>query len=129
MQRGLRKTRESLVEGVATLLVGRKEIDDELLDELESQLLQADLGIEVTTRVMKAVSQKLGYGQPRRCQCPVHGCSGMNWKPILTPLDTPFVPATDSGPCVILVVGVNGVGKTNDHSKDGQAAFSARVSG
>ena len=116
MQRGLRKTRESLVEGVATLLVGRKEIDDELLDELESQLLQADLGIEVTTRVMKAVSQKLGYGQLDDANA-LFRVLRQELEAILTPLDAPFVPRVDSGPCVILVVGVNGVGKTTTIAK------------
>ncbi|MCY4472377.1 MAG: signal recognition particle-docking protein FtsY [Kistimonas sp.] len=116
MRGGLRRTSASLAGGVAALLVGKKEIDDELLEDLESQLLQADLGVEVTTRVMKAVSQQLSYRELDDADA-LFRVLKKELKAILAPLDSPLVLNGGEGPCVILVVGVNGVGKTTTIAK------------
>jgi fused signal recognition particle receptor len=48
LRKGLSKTGQALTEGMATLVMGRKAIDDELLEELETRLLMADVGVEAT---------------------------------------------------------------------------------
>jgi fused signal recognition particle receptor len=54
LKRGLGRTSDNLVAGLGTLFLGRKTIDDELLEELETQLLMADVGIEATRDIIDA---------------------------------------------------------------------------
>jgi len=54
LKQGLSRTSSKLTEGFASLILGRKNIDDDLLEELETQLLTADLGVEATTRIITA---------------------------------------------------------------------------
>ena len=54
MKTGLTKSRKNLAEGMANILIGGKEIDDELLEEVEDQLLVADIGVDATNKIIKA---------------------------------------------------------------------------
>ena len=62
IKKGLSRTSSQLVEGIASVVLGKKHIDDELLEELETQLLMADVGIDATTQIIdkltKAVERK-----------------------------------------------------------------------
>ena len=59
MRAGLSKTSANLGEGMANLFLGEKEIDDELLEEMETRLLMADVGIEATTLIMESLQQRV----------------------------------------------------------------------
>lgn len=57
---GLSKTRSGFSDGVANLLLGKKEIDDDLLEDLETQLIMADVGVEATREIMAKLTERVG---------------------------------------------------------------------
>ncbi len=116
MKSGLAKTRASLVEGMTTIFIGKKEIDDELLEELETQLLISDVGIEATRRIIDGLTGSVGYGELDDANALVSSLKAEMVK-ILEPADKPLVIDAGKKPFVILVVGVNGVGKTTTIGK------------
>ncbi|CAM3605773.1 signal recognition particle-docking protein FtsY [Parendozoicomonas haliclonae] len=116
MKSGLSKTRASLVEGVTTLFIGKKEIDDDLLEELETQLLVSDVGMEATRRIIDGLTKRVAYKELDDADALVNALKDELSK-ILEPADKPLVIDTSKKPYVILVVGVNGVGKTTTIGK------------
>ncbi len=56
---GLAKTRTALASGIGNLLLGKKAIDDDVLEELETSLLRADVGVDATQRIMDALAQRV----------------------------------------------------------------------
>ncbi|MCL6270847.1 signal recognition particle-docking protein FtsY [Sansalvadorimonas sp. 2012CJ34-2] len=116
MKSGLAKTRSSLVQGVTTLFIGKKEIDDELLEDLETQLLVSDVGIEATRQIIDGLTQRVAYKELDDADALVNALKAELGK-ILEPADKPLVIDTSKKPFVILVVGVNGVGKTTTIGK------------
>ncbi|MBC55276.1 MAG: signal recognition particle-docking protein FtsY [Gammaproteobacteria bacterium] len=116
LKQGLSRTRSNLAEGLGSLLGGRKTIDADLLDDIEMQLLTADLGIEATDRVIAALTAKvrrkqLNDGDALMAQLQTE------LRELLTPCTAPLEIPRDTQPYVILVVGVNGVGKTTTIGK------------
>ncbi|WP_181034376.1 signal recognition particle receptor subunit alpha, partial [Arthrobacter sp. GMC3] len=59
LKQGLSKTSSSIGEGMASLFLGKKAIDDDLLDELETRLLTADVGVEATTAIMQNLTRRV----------------------------------------------------------------------
>lgn len=116
MRQGLSKTRDVLVEGVAELFIGKKDIDDDLLDELETQLLIADVGVEATTEIIEKLTQKIKYKELDDADAMMAALRS-ELADILEPADQPLVIPKQNTPFVILVVGVNGVGKTTTIGK------------
>ena len=116
MRQGLSKTRSVLVEGVAELFIGKKEIDEDLLDELETQLLVADVGVEATTEIMARLTEKVKYKELDDADALMAALQA-ELAGILAPADQPLVIPKQDTPFVILVVGVNGVGKTTTIGK------------
>ncbi|MGB0360255.1 MAG: signal recognition particle-docking protein FtsY [Endozoicomonas sp.] len=116
MRQGLNKTRSVLVEGVAELFIGKKEIDDDLLDELETQLLVADVGIEATTDIIEKLTKKVKYKELNDADALMEALQTELAEVILS-ADEPLVIPEKDTPFVILVVGVNGVGKTTTIGK------------
>lgn len=117
LKAGLSRTRSNLAEGLGALLLGKKEIDDDLLEEIETQLLTADVGIEATTAILDELTQRL-----KRKQLADSGALYEALKQILYDLlvisEKPLVIPKGLGkPFVILMVGVNGVGKTTTIGK------------
>lgn len=117
IKRGLTKTRQQFGDGVGRLLLGKKEIDAALLDELEILLLSADLGVETTQSILKQLSEGLARKQLADGDAVFHELKhrletilSINAKPLT--LETP-----DKSPFVILTVGVNGAGKTTSIGK------------
>ena len=106
----LAKTRHRIAAGVGDLLLGERVIDAELLDELETLLLVADVGVEATDRIIEAIKgrvsrRELGNaGQLREALV-------RELVEVLAPVEEPFE-VGPARPYVVLVVGVNGVGKT-----------------
>jgi fused signal recognition particle receptor len=108
------KTRETLVSRVDTLVLGKKEIDEDLLDELEEVLITSDLGVETSQALIEKVQQKVKRKEldnPEKLKAYLQ-------QEILFFIELPEnnIEFTEK-PVVILVVGVNGVGKTTTIGK------------
>lgn len=117
LKRGLSKTRHQLGEGVLRLLVGKKEIDAEVLEELEVLLLSADLGMEITTKILKDLSSLLARKQLADGDA-VFSALKQHLQQIMTEHSAPLDIKSQNGkPFVILMVGVNGAGKTTTIGK------------
>ncbi|WP_312254019.1 signal recognition particle-docking protein FtsY [Stutzerimonas nitrititolerans] len=116
LKQGLSKTSASIGEGMASLFLGKKAIDDDLLDELETRLLTADVGVEATSAIMQNLSRRVSRKELAD--------SGALYKALqeelaglLKPVEQPLRMDAGKQPFVILVVGVNGVGKTTTIGK------------
>ncbi len=116
LRNGLRRTRSGLTEGLATLFVGRRELDDELLEELEMRLLSADVGMEATQKVLDGLVSNLGRGQVRSGEAVLEALRDQIAQ-VLEPVEKPLDVDTRQRPFVILTVGVNGAGKTTTIGK------------
>ena len=116
LKQGLAKTRASLTSGVATLLLGKKELNQDLLDEIETILLGADVGIETTEQLIKHLTQKLARKELNNAEAAFQ-CLRDDMRQILQPCEQPLTISTDHKPFVILTVGINGSGKTTTIGK------------
>lgn len=116
MKSGLSKSRKNLAEGMVSILIGGKEIDDELLEEVEDQLLVADIGVNATNRIIKSLTEQTTRGDLIYAHS-LYKALQTELVDILTPKVAPLVIDTSKKPFVILVVGVNGVGKTTTIGK------------
>ncbi len=116
LRAGLAKTRHGLSDGVASLLLGRKRIDDELLEELETQLLIADVGVEATQRIIQDLTQRVARRQLADADALI-GALKTDMKAILAPCVAPLSLAQAEKPFVILMIGINGAGKTTTIGK------------
>ena len=115
LKKGLAKTRESLTGKIEKLVLGYADIDDDLLDELEETLIMADVGVKTTEKLMQAVRKGI---KQKKINAPG------DLKPFLEQTITELLTnGTDevrmaaAGPTVMLVIGVNGVGKTTTIGK------------
>jgi len=116
LKQGLSKTRSSFGGAIADLVVGKKAIDDELLEDIETQLLLADVGIDATSQIIKELTERLARKQLADGDA-LLAALRENLAAMLKPSSIPLtIPESDS-PFVILVVGVNGVGKTTTIGK------------
>ncbi len=116
MKTGLSKSRKNLAEGMVSILIGGKEIDDELLEEVEDQLLVADIGVNATNRIIKSLTEQTARGDLIYAHS-LYKALQSELVDILTPKVEPLVIDTSKKPFVILMVGVNGVGKTTTIGK------------
>ena len=116
LRQSLSKTRSALSDSLSNLILGRKTIDQDLLDDIETQLLSSDVGIEATDHIIQALTQKLGRKQLADPQALLDSLKA-ELAALLEPCDVPLVIDTSSKPYVILVVGVNGAGKTTTIGK------------
>lgn len=112
----LSATRETLSKGVADTLFGRKSLDAEFWEDLEAQLLRADLGVEATQTVIDGVQQRCSR---RELTDPaaVYAAIKALLREILAPCAQPLQLDPSARPFVIMVVGVNGAGKTTTIGK------------
>lgn len=117
LKQGLSRTSSKLTEGFASLILGRKNIDDDLLEELETQLLTADLGVEATTRIITDLTQRVARKQLNDVEA-LFSAMREDMISVLEPSSQPLkIPEKTDGPYVILMVGINGVGKTTTIGK------------
>ncbi|MDO4699191.1 MAG: signal recognition particle-docking protein FtsY [Moraxella sp.] len=116
MKAGLSKSSKNLTEGLMNVLVGGKEIDDELLEEVEDQLLVADIGVSATNRIIKSLTEQTARGDLIYSHS-LYKALKKELTDILTPSVAPLVIDEKKKPYVILMVGVNGVGKTTTIGK------------
>lgn len=116
-KRGLSKTRHQLGDGIARLLLGKKEISQDLLEELETVLIGADLGIDTTQDVLKQLTEDLARKQLSDGDTVYHALK-LHLQNMLTLDSNALATHTeDNAPFVILMVGVNGAGKTTTIGK------------
>lgn len=115
LRHGLGRTSDNLVSGLGTLFLGRKEIDAALLEDLESRLLLADVGVDATLEIIGRLSQRVlrkELTHPEALQAALREELLALLKPCEQPLQV-----EGHKPYVILMVGVNGVGKTTTIGK------------
>ena len=116
LKQGLAKTSSSLGEGMASLFLGKKEIDDDLLDELETRLLTADVGMEATTAIMANLTRRVARKELADSGA-LYQALQVEMADLLRPIEQPMQITAEKKPYVILVVGVNGAGKTTTIGK------------
>lgn len=116
IKQGLGKTRASLTGGMADLFSVGKKIDEDLLEEIETTLLMADVGVTATSEIIESLTDKLernqlkdGEALRKALRDELHG--------LLKDVSKPLVVDAGKKPYVILMVGVNGVGKTTTIGK------------
>ncbi|CRM98386.1 Signal recognition particle receptor FtsY [Pseudomonas sp. 22 E 5] len=115
LKQGLSKTSASIGEGMASLFLGKKTIDDELLEDIETRLLTADVGVEATAVIIQSLTQKVARKQLTDADA-LYKSLQAELAAMLKPVEAPLV-ITPKKPFVILVVGVNGAGKTTTIGK------------
>jgi fused signal recognition particle receptor len=115
LKAGVQKTRAGLVGALEGALQGKKEIDADLLDELEYTLISADVGVRTTNEILERIRQRVGRHQVDDA-AGLRGLIRDHLLEILVASERAFVLAAEP-PTVILVVGVNGAGKTTTIGK------------
>jgi fused signal recognition particle receptor len=116
LKSGLGKTRTQLATGVGNLLLGEKEIDDDVLAELETALLTTDVGVDATREIMDELSSRVKRRELNDTFALHEALAGL-LKEMLIPLRKELQIPEDKRPFVIFFVGVNGVGKTTTIGK------------
>ena len=116
MAAGLSKTRSNLTDGLSSLLLGKKEIDDDMMEDLETQLIMADVGVEATNEIISRLTQRVGRKELRDSDA-LYEALIEELQDILAVSQKPLVIDSSKKPYVILMVGINGVGKTTTIGK------------
>ena len=112
----LSRTRSRFRDNLLDFMLGNKPIDADLLEELESQLIMADVGMDATSRVMASLNQQVNRSEVSDSEA-LRLALQKELTRLLLPVEQPLeIPDSDS-PFVILVVGVNGSGKTTTIGK------------
>jgi len=116
LKAGLSRTRGGITDGLADLVLGKKAIDDDVLDEIETLLLTSDVGVDATQEIIADLT-----GRVRRKQLADAGALFTalreDMTAILAPSSQPLVIDSSVRPYVILMVGINGAGKTTTIGK------------
>ena len=112
----LTRTRGRFKDSLLSFVLGSGKIDDDLLEELEGQLITADLGVAVTERVIEAIKTRLSRTEANDADALQHAMQA-ELTDILKSVEQPLEIPDSNDPFVILVVGVNGSGKTTTIGK------------
>jgi len=119
LDQGLEKTKKGFLERISKAIIGKTSIDDEVLDQLEEALIGADVGVDTTLALIEKLQERV----KKEKYLSTSELNGLLHEEIVSLLvDAPssqmgFIPPSDKKPYVILVVGVNGVGKTTTIGK------------
>lgn len=113
---GLSRTRSGLADGLGDLLLGKKEIDDDLLEEIETQLLMADIGVAATQDIIADLTERASRKELKDSGA-LYEALKVSLTELLAPCHAPLEIPQSNSPFVILMVGVNGVGKTTTIGK------------
>lgn len=116
--KGLERTREGVFSKIARLITGKSRIDDDMLDELEEILISADVGVETTIKIIARIQQRVSQEKGLQAD-DLNRLLREEIAALLSNQDqvNGFDLPADSKPYVIMVVGVNGVGKTTTIGK------------
>jgi len=112
---GLSRTKANLTEQLGDLFLGAKEIDDDLLEEIETTLLMADIGVEATTEIIERLTDRVERKQLKDAEA-LKEALKQELGDLLGGVEHPLR-LPEKKPAVILMVGVNGVGKTTTIGK------------
>jgi len=117
LKAGLSKTRAKFTSGLANLIIGKKQIDAALLEEIETALLTADVGIDATQHLISCLTQKLARKELKDADA-VLTTLRTEMTAILKPCEQSIdLSDIKSSPYVILAIGINGAGKTTTIGK------------
>ncbi|HPQ95617.1 MAG: signal recognition particle-docking protein FtsY [Thiothrix sp.] len=116
LKSGLSKTGNTLTSGMETLFLGKKKIDDEVLEELETRLLMADVGMEATRRIMDDLTRQVQRKELNDLTALMQALQKKMTR-MLAPHARPPAFKPGQRPVVILMVGINGAGKTTTIGK------------
>lgn len=116
LKQGLSKTRASFTTSLANLFLGKKTLDADLIDQIETLLLSADVGVDTTQQLIQSLTQKLARKELNDAEAALTTLQN-EMKTILQPCEKPLEATAEKKPFVILVVGVNGSGKTTTIGK------------
>ncbi|MCF6454910.1 signal recognition particle-docking protein FtsY [Vibrio sp. MMG022] len=115
LKRSLSRTKANIGAGFFGLFSGKK-IDEDLFEELEEQLLIADVGMNTTTKIINNLTEKASRGDLKDGEA-LYGLLKEEMAEILAKVEQPLEIDSSKTPYVILMVGVNGVGKTTTIGK------------
>ena len=119
LDQGLEKTKKGFLERISKAIIGKTSVDNEVLDQLEEELIGADVGVDTTLALIEKLQERV----KKEKYLSTSELNGLLHEEIVSLLvDAPsnqlgFIPPSDKKPYVILVVGVNGVGKTTTIGK------------
>lgn len=120
LNKGLEKTKESLLRKISKAVAGKSRVDDEVLDNLEEVLISSDVGVETTLRIIERI-QKRAASEKYLNTAELNQLLKSEIANLLAEnksVESEFLPdKKDNNPYVIMVVGVNGVGKTTTIGK------------
>jgi fused signal recognition particle receptor len=116
LKAGLQRTSSNFADGMGNLFLGKKVIDQALMEELETQLLMADVGIDATQRIVGNLSQRVSRKELADSDA-LYRALQEELRALLAPCTAPLRIDSAHKPYVILMVGVNGVGKTTTIGK------------
>lgn len=116
LKQGLSRTRTGLTTGLSQLTLGKKQIDDELLEEIETLLLSGDVGVEATRRIIDDLTAQVSRKELQDGDALLNALQ-QEMKQILAPCEAPLEIDSAQQPYVILMVGINGAGKTTTIGK------------
>ena len=116
LREGLSRTRHNLSDGLADLVLGSKSIDDELLEEIETRLLMADVGIEATREIIDGLTEQVARKQLNDAEALMAALRD-HMQSILAPSSQSLEIPAGVRPYVVLMVGINGAGKTTTIGK------------
>jgi fused signal recognition particle receptor len=116
LRAGLARTRANLSDALGDLLSGKRQIDDELLEDIETLLLTADVGVDATRRIIDDLTTRV---RRRELSDPAALAQALRGQlaAILQTTDAPLAAAAADRPLVLLMVGINGAGKTTTIGK------------
>ena len=116
LDKKLNRTRSTFKDNLLGFLRGKKPIDSELLEELENQLIMADVGVEATASIMASLEDQVSRSKMSDSEG-LRSALQNELLRLLEPVEKPLAIPEQSTPFVILVVGVNGSGKTTTIGK------------
>ncbi len=116
LKQGLSKTRKIFGSSISNLILGRKEIDQDLFEELENILLSADVGIEATTEIIENLTSQTERKILKDPESLIQALK-TQLKEMLKPIEQNLIMNKNKTPYVILMVGINGAGKTTTIGK------------
>lgn len=116
LREGLSRTRHNLSDGLTELVRSSQSIDDGLLEDIETQLLVADVGIEATREIIDGLTELIALDQIKDADALMSALRS-RMRAILVPSSQPLVIPEQEHPYVILMVGINGAGKTTSIGK------------
>lgn len=115
-KQGLTRTRSGLTDGFADLILGKKVIDADVLEELETRLLSADVGVDATTVIVRDLTERVARKQLGDVSALLQALED-DMAAVLSPCEKPLLIPDRPRPYVMMMVGINGAGKTTTIGK------------